>query len=271
MTRTLGRENISTQQQELANWARKEPKMARTALAHLINEEWMREAYRRTRKDGAAGVDGVTAADFEAALEANLAGLLERFKSGRYRAATVRRVYILKPGKSKQRRPIGIPTLEDKVVQRAVLMALEPICEQDFLNCSYGLRPGRGPHDALEALWRRLMKMGGGWIIDLDIHSFFDEVNWGHLRHFLDRRVRDGLIRRAMGKWLNAGVMEDGVVQLSTAGHAARRRNIAALKQHLPARSARRMVRADGQAAHEGRSLCGSLRRRRGLGRQAGG
>jgi RNA-directed DNA polymerase len=122
----------------------------------------------------------------------------------------VRRVHIPKPGAAKKTRPIGIPTLEDKVLQRAVLMVLEPVYEQDFLDCSYGFRPGRSAHQALEALWQGLMGMGGGWIIDLDIQSFFDDVDWGHLRGFLDQRVRDGVIRRATGKWLNAGVMESG-------------------------------------------------------------
>ena len=212
MTGTLGREIISTRQEKLAELARIEPKRVLTTLAHHIDEVWLREAYRRTRKDGAVGVDGVTAAQYEADLEANLASLLERFKSGRYRAPAVRRVHIPKPGKAKKTRPIGIPTLEDKVLQRAVLMVLEPIYEQDFLDCSYGFRPGRSAHQALDALWRGLMAMGGGWIIDLDIQSFFDDVDWDHLRRFLDQRVRDGVIRRAIGKWLNAGVMESGEV-----------------------------------------------------------
>ena len=208
MMRTLGREIISTRQEKLAKLAQIEPRLELTTLAHHIDEVWLREAYRRTRKDGAAGVDGVTAAQYEADLEANLASLLERFKSGRYRAPAVRRVHIPKPGAGKKTRPIGIPTLEDKVLQRAVLMVLEPVYEQDFLDCSYGFRPGRSAHQALDALWRGLMGMGGGWIIDLDIQSFFDDVDWGHLRGFLDQRVRDGVIRRAIGKWLNAGVME---------------------------------------------------------------
>ncbi len=210
---TLGREIISTRQEKLAELARIEPKLVLTTLAHPIDELWLREAYRRTRKDGAARVDGVTAEQYEAELEANLASLLERFKSGRYRAPAVRRVHIPKPGKANKTRPIGIPTLEDKVLQRAVLMVLEPVFEQDFLDCSYGFRPGRSAHQGLDALWRGLMEMGGGWIIDLDIQSFFDDVDWGHLRGFLDQRVRDGVIRRAIGKWLNAGVMESGEVR----------------------------------------------------------
>ena len=209
MTGTLGREVISTRQRKIAELARREPKLTLTTLAHHIDSVWMREAYRRTRKDAAAGVDGVTAAQYEAELEANLTSLLERFKSGRYRAPAVRRVHLDKPGTNKKR-PIGIPPLEDKVLQRAVLMVLEPVYEQDFLDCSYGFRPGRGAHQALDSLWQGLMKLGGGWVIDLDIEDFFGSVDWGQLRSFLDQRVRDGVIRRAIGKWLNAGVMEAG-------------------------------------------------------------
>ena len=209
MTGTLGREVISTRQRKIAELAQREPKLPLTTLAHHVDDVWMRDAYRRIRKDAAAGVDGVTAVQYEADLEANLSGLLERFKSGRYRAPAVRRVHLEKPGTSKTR-PIGIPTLEDKILQRAVLMVMEPLYEQEFLDCSYGFRPGRGAHQALDALWQGLMKLGGGWVIDLDIEDFFGSVDWGHLRSFLDRRVRDGVIRRAIGKWLNAGVMEAG-------------------------------------------------------------
>lgn len=212
MTRTPSHGLISTRQEKLVKLAQMEPKQVLTTLAHHIDEVWLHEAYRRTRKDGAAGEDGVTAAEYEADLGTNLTSLLERFKTGRYRAPAVRRVHIPKPGKANKTRPIGIPTLEDKVLQRAVLMVLEPIYEQDFLDCSHGFRPGRSAHQALEALWRGLMDLDGGWIIDLDIQSFFDEVDWEHLRHFLDQRVRDGVIRRAIGKWLNAGVMESGAV-----------------------------------------------------------
>ena len=217
MKRTLSREDISTRRDKLAALAKVEPKRVLTTLAHHIDGEWLREAYRRTRKDGAVGVDGVTAAAYEAHLELNLRDLLDRFKTGRYRAPAVRRIHIPKDGTPKTR-PIGIPTLEDKILQRAVLMVLEPIYETDFLDCSYGFRPGRSAHQALDALWRGLMGMGGGWIIDLDIQSFFDDVDWRHLRGFLDQRVRDGVIRRVIGKWLNAGVMERGVLSYPSQG-----------------------------------------------------
>ena len=216
MTRTQSRELISTKQETIAKLARREPKLVLTTLAHHIDEPWLHEAYRRVRKSVAAGVDGVRPAEYEEDLDANLKSLLNRFKSGLYRAPAVRRVHLPKAGG--KTRPIGIPTLEDKVLQRAVLMILEPVYEQDFLDCSYGFRPGRGAHQALEALWQGLMDIGGGWVIDLDIQSFFDSVDYAQLRSFLDQRVRDGVIRRAIGKWLQAGVMEEGVVWYPESG-----------------------------------------------------
>jgi len=109
-------------------------------------------------------------------------------------------------------RPIGVPTFEDKVLQRAVVMVLEPLYEQEFLDCSYGFRPGRSAHDALDALWKQTMDVGGGWVIDLDIRKFFDTLDHKHLREILKRRVSDGVLSRLIGKWLNAGVCEKGAV-----------------------------------------------------------
>jgi group II intron reverse transcriptase/maturase len=218
MARTSSREVISTRQQKIVALARMEPKLVLSTLAHHIDTVWLAEAYRRTRKDGAVGVDGVTAAQYEERLAENLEDLLSRFKSGRYRAPPVRRVHIPKDGRGGTTRPIGIPTLEDKVLQRAVLMALEPIYEQDFLPCSFGFRPGRNAHQALDALWQGLMGMGGGWVIDLDICRYFDSIDRQQLRTMLDQRVRDGVIRRALGKWMRAGVMESGTVQYPQAG-----------------------------------------------------
>ncbi|NCC41857.1 MAG: group II intron reverse transcriptase/maturase, partial [Gammaproteobacteria bacterium] len=194
MAQTLGCETITTKQETIANLARQAPGMVLTTLAHHIDLMWLEEAYRRTRKDGAVGVDGVTAEVYEARLQENLSDLLERFKSGLYCAPPVRRVHIPKDG-TKKTRPIGIPTLEDKILQRAVLMVLEPVYEQDFLDCSYGFRPGRGPHQALQALWDGIMDLRGAWVIDLDIQAFFDSMERTHLHAFLDQRVRDGVIR----------------------------------------------------------------------------
>ena len=210
-------ESISTKQHEIAALAKRMPKRVLNTLAHRMDLAWMREAYRRVRKDGARGVDGVSARDYETNLEENLKGLLERLKSGLYRAPAVRRINIPK-GDGRGTRPIGIPTLEDKVLQRAVLMVLEAVYEQDFLDCSYGFRAGRSAHQALQALWAGLMNIEGGWVIDLDIRAYFDSVQRHHLGQMLDQRVRDGVIRRAIGKWLNAGVMEDGVVSYPEQG-----------------------------------------------------
>jgi group II intron reverse transcriptase/maturase len=185
--------------------------MGFTSLNHYIDLSWLQEAYRRTRKDGAVGVDGQTAADYEANLKENLRSLLNRAKSGTYRAPPVRRVHIPK-GTGGDTRPIGIPTFEDKVLQRAVVMLLEPIYEQDFYDCSCGFRPGRSAHQALDALWQQIMQMGGGWILEVDIRKFFDTLDHVHLRELLRCRVRDGVVLRLIGKWLNAGVLEDGAL-----------------------------------------------------------
>jgi RNA-directed DNA polymerase len=211
MKRTQTLDNVSTKLQRIAELARKAPQMAMRTLAHHIDVEFLRVAYQQTRKDGAVGVDNQTAADYAANLEGNLQSLLDRFKSGRYYAPPVRRVEI--PKGDGTTRPLGIPTFEDKVLQRAVAMVLNAVYEQDFLNCSYGFRPGRSAHQALQALWDATMKVGGGWVIEIDIRHFFDSVDHGHLRAILDRRVRDGVIRRTIDKWLNAGVQQDGAIR----------------------------------------------------------
>jgi RNA-directed DNA polymerase len=133
-------------------------------------------------------------------------------------APPVRRVHIPKAGSATETRPLGIPTYEDKILQRAVLMVLEPVYETDFLDVSHGFRPGRGAHGALESLWQQEMNMRGGWIVDVDLRKFFDTIDHGHLREFLKRRVRDGVILRLIGKWLNAGVLEKGVLTISDEG-----------------------------------------------------
>lgn len=211
MSGTSSPEDISTRLQRIAELAKEAPEMVFTTLAHHIDMEFLHEAYRRTRKDGALGTDGQSAADYERDLEGNLRSLLDRFKSGIYRAPAVRRVHIPK-GDGGKTRPIGVPSFEDKVLQRAVLMVLEAVYEQDFLDCSFGFRPGRSAHQALGRLWQGLMEVGGGWVLEVDIERYFDTLDHGHLRAFLDQRVRDGVVRRAIGKWLKAGVLEEGVV-----------------------------------------------------------
>lgn len=208
---------VSTKLLRIAELAREDPKRVLTTLAHHIDIEFLQEAFRRTRKDGAVGVDGKTAKQYERDLKRNLQLLLDRFKSGTYKAPPVRRVHIPK-GDGSKTRPIGIPTFEDKILQRAVSMILEAVYEQEFLPCSFGFRPGRSAHQALDHLWQELMDMRGGWVIEVDIKSYFDAISHQHLRTFLDQRVRDGVIRRAIDKWLKAGVMEDGQLHRPDAG-----------------------------------------------------
>lgn len=209
MKDTSRSQDILTRLLQIAELARKAPEMVLTTLAHHIDEEFLKEAYRRTRKDGAVGVDGQSAASYAKELDENLKKLLSLFKSGAYKAPPVRRVEIPK-GDGKTTRLIGIPSFEDKVLQRAVAMVLEAVYEQDFMDCSYGFRPGRSAHQALEVLWQGLMEMNGGWVIEVDIKDFFGSLEHKQLRRFLDQRVQDGVIRRTIDKWLAAGVMKEG-------------------------------------------------------------
>jgi group II intron reverse transcriptase/maturase len=179
--------------------------------------EWLYCAYELTRKDGARGIDGVGAREYEKNLWENLKNLLDRFKSGEYRAPAVRRVYIPKAG-STEKRPIGIPTYEDKILQRAVQLALEPIYEGEFYDFSYGFRPGKSAHQALERIWKEGMNIHGGYIIDMDISKYFDTIPHEKLREILGRRMSDGVIQRTIGKWLNAGIMDKGNVQYHEKG-----------------------------------------------------
>lgn len=210
-------EDVSTKQGRIAKLAKEAPDMAMN-LSHHMDLNWFMEAYHRTRKDGAVGIDGQTAKDYEESLLDNLQHLLDQAKSGRYRAPAVRRVHIPKDAKKKETRPIGIPTFEDKVLQRAVVMALEPVYEQDFLDCSYGFRPGRSAHQAIAALRSGLMAMGGGYLIDLDIRKYFDTIDHGQIQEIFHKRVRDGVLVRLIGKWLNAGVMDAQVLTYPESG-----------------------------------------------------
>jgi RNA-directed DNA polymerase len=217
MTGTPKPEPMSTGCQRIAELARQAPQMSFTSLAHHLDLLLLLEAYQRTRKDGAVGVDGQTAEDYAADLLGNLQRLLDRAKSGTYRAPPVRRVHIPK-GNGGETRPIGIPTFEDKVLQRAVALILEAIYEQDFRDCSYGFRPGRSAHQALQALWQQTMNLGGCWLIEVDIRKCFDTLDHAHLRTLLQRRVRDGVLLRLIGKWLNAGILEAGALSFPDQG-----------------------------------------------------
>jgi RNA-directed DNA polymerase len=208
MSETLCSGDVTTKLQRIAELAREDRSRVFTSVAHAIDLEWVKEACRRTRKDGAAGVDGCTWAAYATNLEANLSALATKIRSGTYRPPPVRRAHI--PKASGGDRPIGIPSIEDKIAQRAVAMLLQAIYEQDFLECSYGFRPRRSAHQALEELQRRPTYWERCWVIDADIQSFFDTIDHTKLRSFLDRRVRDGVIRTLVDRWLNAGVLEQG-------------------------------------------------------------
>jgi len=203
-------DNMYTKQRRIAQAAEKYAGESLFSIAHLIDVQWLYCAYEMTRRDGAAGIDGVTAAEYEKNLWENLENLLELFKSGAYRAPPVKRVYIPKAGSSTEKRPIGIPTYEDKILQRAIVMILEPILEREFYDFSYGFRPGKSAHQALGRLWKESMDMNGCYVIDMDISKYFDSIDHKLLREMLSCRVSDGVISRVIGKWLNAGVMDGG-------------------------------------------------------------
>lgn len=216
MAGALKPEGISTRLARIAQQAKQNPEMVFTSLNHHLDEYLLHAAFRDINKRGAPGVDGVTAREYATDLDGRLRDLLGRAKSGRYQAPPVRRVHIPK-GQGPETRPIGIPTLEDRILQQAVRMILEAVYEQDFLPCSYGFRPGRSAHDALQALWKAI-GWRGGWILDVDVRKFFDTLDHVHLRNLLDLRVRDGVLRRLIHKWLHAGVLEDGSLSYPDAG-----------------------------------------------------
>lgn len=209
-------ENVLTKQHRIAEIAGKYPEKAMLSLAHQIDLEWLYVAYLWTRKDGAVGVDGRSASDYEKNLSENLKNLLERLKSGNYKAPAVRRVRI--PKGNGDTRPLGIPTFEDKILQRSVLMAINPVFEHDFYDFSFGFREGRSAHKALRYLRDGITKLKGGWVIDLDIHKYFDSIDHSLLRDIYKQRIADGTLRRILGKWLKAGVMEKGQLSFSDSG-----------------------------------------------------
>ena len=202
-------ETTLTQHQRIAELAKQRPEMAFTSLNHLLDHRTLWNAFRQTPMKKAPGVDGQTATDYQEDQMGNLQSLLDRAKSGTYRAPPVRRVHIPK-GTGSETRPIGIPTFEDKVLQRTAVMLLEPLYDPLFHEGSYGFRSGRSAHQSLESLWQQTMATRGGWILDVDIRKFFDTLDHGHLRELLRHRVRDGMLLRLIDKWLNAGVLEDG-------------------------------------------------------------
>jgi len=206
MSGTLSSELISTRLRSIAEQAKTRPEMVFTTLAYLIDVDLLREAYKRTRKDGSPGVDGVTAKEYAENLEANLRELHERLRRKEYKAPPVKRTYIEKEDGSK--RPIGKPAFEDKIVQRAVAMLLGAVYEQDFYDFSHGFRQGRSPHAALTEIRNKCGWGDINWIVDADASGFFDSIPKSPLQEIIRQRVNDGGILRLIGKWLNAGVLE---------------------------------------------------------------
>jgi group II intron reverse transcriptase/maturase len=209
MRRTPSREGMSHGLDRVRQ-AAKQQDVRFTALLHHVDVELLRSAYGWLRKEASAGVDGVTWAAYGEGLEGKLTDLHDRIHRGAYRAQPSRRVYIPKP--DGRERPLGIAALEDKIVQRALVEVLNAIWEQDFLGFSYGFRPGRGQHDALDALAVGIGQRKVNWILDADIAGFFDAVSHDWLVRFVEHRVGDRRVVRLIRKWLKAGVMEDGRV-----------------------------------------------------------
>jgi RNA-directed DNA polymerase len=207
---------VSTKLQQIAEQAREYPEMVFTTLMHLIDVVFLAEAFHRTRKDAAPGIDGVTAEKYAENLEENLQDLHKRLRNWQYKATPVKRVWLDKDDGRK--RPIGITVLEDKIVQRAVAMLMGAVYEQDFYDFSYGFREGRSPHQALHELRERCMGMNTGWIVDIDVSGCFDNIEKGKLLTVIKQRVNDGGIIRLIGKWLNAGVMEGEILTISEKG-----------------------------------------------------
>lgn len=209
--RTQSRESAPSALERVRQAAKKDKKQRFTALLHHIYDvERLRRAYLEVERGAAAGVDGQTWQHYGEALEENLRDLSHRLRRGAYRARPVRRVYIPKVGKPGELRPLGVPTLEDKIVQRATVEVLNAIYEQDFLGFSYGFRPGRSPHHALDALAVGIMTKKVNWVLDADIRRFYDTLDHGWLVKFVEHRVADRRVVRLIQKWLNAGVLEEG-------------------------------------------------------------
>ena len=207
---------MSTVELQIAERARKFKGEALHNLHHFIDAPMMQESYKKLNKKSAVGIDGKTWQQYGLEFPERCESLLEEFKSGRYRAPAIRRVYI--PKDKHGQRPLGIATIEDKVLQASVQKVIEPIYEEDFKPFSYGFRPGRSQHQAIEYMFKQVSFQKMHYIIDADLKNYFGSINHGILREFLDKRVKDGVIRRMIDKWLKAGVMESGNISYPDEG-----------------------------------------------------
>src|SRR4030043_1105171 len=199
---------MATELWSLTLRGRRDLKCQFTSLAHLLSEDFLKECFRELKRDKASGIDGVTVQEYEVNIEENLKDLVGRMKAKRYRPQPVRRVYIPKPDGSK--RGLGIPTVGDKIVQMGIKKILEAIFEVDFMDVSYGFRPNRSCHDALEVLDKTIMTKPINFVVDMDIEKFFDTIGHGWLMRCLRERIKDTSLLRLIGRFLKAGVMEEG-------------------------------------------------------------
>lgn len=207
---------MSTVEMQIAERARSYPEEAITNLNQFIDEEFLHECYKILNKQSASGVDQQTWSDYNQERKERIPQLLTAFKSGTYRAPNIRRVYI--PKEDGKQRPLGLPTMEDKLLQTAVSKVLTPIYEQIFYNGSYGFRPGKSQHQALEELFKEVSFKGKRYIIEADIKNYFGSINQARLREVLDLKIKDGVIRKMIDKWLKAGIQEEAQVFYPTEG-----------------------------------------------------
>ena len=196
--------------------AKEDRKRQFTSIAHLITVEKLEAAFRSLRKDASAGIDGVTYTQYETNVAENIRQLHRRLVKGKYQAQPLRRVYI--PKEDGKQRPISIPALEDKLVQKVAVDLLNAIYEQDFLNCSYGFRPGRGQHQALDEVGRVLCTRPMGWVLEIDICAYFDSIGRSALVEMIERRVNDGSVPRLIQKWIKVGAIDNGKLLVSETG-----------------------------------------------------
>jgi RNA-directed DNA polymerase len=207
---------MSTELDRISELAKEDAKRQFYSIAHMITFGALYAAFRGLRKKASAGVDGVTYKEYEQDVAGNIQALHERLKNGKYQAQPLRRVYI--PKENGKQRPISIPALEDKIVQKATVEILNAIYEQDFLDCSYGFRPGRGQHQALDEVGRVICTRPTGWILELDITAYFDSIVRKQLMEMIEKRVRDRSVLRLIRKWIQVGVIEDGRLLVSETG-----------------------------------------------------
>jgi group II intron reverse transcriptase/maturase len=207
---------MSTQIDRISKLAKEDAKRQFYSIGHMITPESLYAAFRGLRKKASAGVDGVTYEEYERDVARNIQTLHERLKNGKYQAQPLRRVYI--PKENGKQRPISIPALEDKIVQKGMVEILHAIYEQDFLDCSYGFRPGRGQHQALDEVGRVICTRPTGWVLEIDVTAYFDSIVREQLMEMIEKRVRDRSVLRLIRKWIQVGVIEEGRLLVSETG-----------------------------------------------------